>query len=332
MRWLLVMVVVVASAPGEAEACTCGTFERPSVETCSAASRVFAGTIGAYRWPVMLGARVEVELEVDRVWRGDVATRVIARTGAGHAGSCGLTPLPGTRFVVCDDEAGDAAPGFSLCEKPAFAAPELEAALGPSAPASRMPSVRQRVHRLWTEPLALPVLALALAALLGRLVRRQPSSLRPLFVVAIIGGGVAAVIAMRVLLFTGVAALGAVTIATLLGLVLGFESQRRPFVLGNAGASIVVALGAVVVVVTLGYWPVQVPWDRPDAVACSRARAQAFLATGEKIRRAPRSCSRWGTGTYDVAGECLGVPDGTGGEWWTCRSDAGSYTLYTGAR
>jgi len=139
----LVIAAMLALRARDAAACSCGSWTRPTAEVCGVARRAFAGEVKGYGWTGITGAFLRrrpmtVELAVDRVWRGDVPDRVIAYTGHG-GGDCGIAPPVGMRFVVCDDGVGDAAPDFELCSRPAFAAPELEAALGP-ADAPRAPS------------------------------------------------------------------------------------------------------------------------------------------------------------------------------------------------
>lgn len=128
---------VLALRARDTAACSCGAWTPVTAETCGTARRVFAGEVAGYRWfglgeMLLKRPRVAAELAVDRVWRGSVPARVTAYTGHG-GGDCGIGPPIGMRFVVCDDRTGDAAPDFELCSRPAFAAPELEAALGPAA-------------------------------------------------------------------------------------------------------------------------------------------------------------------------------------------------------
>lgn len=176
MRWLALalVVLVVGGAPTRAAACSCGLFDQPTVETCRGSKRAFAGVVAGYAWPSALTRLMQrrsynavgVELVVDRVWSGDVPGRVFTTTGMG-GGDCGIDPPPGTRFVVCDDDAGAAAPEYHLCGHPAFDAPELEAALGPSHDPSTGSS--------WQACAVAAVLALALSARLQRR-RRERSS------------------------------------------------------------------------------------------------------------------------------------------------------------
>ena len=140
MKWCVAALLILAvTLPSQASACSCGTFDEPTPESCHAAKRVFAGTVVAYRWPdaverffISRSSRaVGVVLAVDRVWKSTVPDRVFTTTGMG-GGDCGIHPPVGTRFVVCDDEADDAQPAYSFCSSPRFEAPALEAALGPS--------------------------------------------------------------------------------------------------------------------------------------------------------------------------------------------------------
>ncbi|MBL0218725.1 MAG: hypothetical protein IPQ07_33225 [Myxococcales bacterium] len=169
MRWLVVaLVVVVAVAVARpASACSCGRFDEVTAESCQGSKRVFAGVVTAYAWPNALDwlvldrsyDAVGVELAVDRVWKGEVPDRVFTTTGMG-GGDCGIHPEVGTRFVVCDDEAGGAAPDFKLCSRPAFQAPELEVALGPA----HEPGVASS----WRACVLAALLTIVVAALLQR--------------------------------------------------------------------------------------------------------------------------------------------------------------------
>ena len=140
MRWHFAASLVLTAmlVPSRASACSCGSFEELTPESCRAAKRVFAGRVLAYRWPDAVErfflrrsySAVGVVLVVDRVWKGTVPDRVFTTTGMG-GGDCGIHPPEGTRFVVCDDEADDDPPAYGFCSSPKFEAPELEAALGP---------------------------------------------------------------------------------------------------------------------------------------------------------------------------------------------------------
>ena len=132
----LAICAMLALRARDAAACSCGSWTPVTAETCRTAQRVFAGEVAGYAWFDLGGMllrrqRVAVDLAVDRVWRGSVSEHVTAYTGHG-GGDCGIAPPVGMRFVVCDDRVGDAAPEFAFCSQPAFAAPEIEAALGPA--------------------------------------------------------------------------------------------------------------------------------------------------------------------------------------------------------
>ena len=169
MRWLPVALLLlgIVGRPTPAGACTCGSFEEPTEDSCRGASRVFAGVVTSYRQSDALTSlfiyrsrnAVLVELAVDRVWKGDVPNLVYTRTGRG-GGDCGIQPAPGTRFVVCDDQAGDAHPDYELCSKPAFEAWNLEAALGPWRPPASSSS--------WLACLVAAALTMAAAVLIQR--------------------------------------------------------------------------------------------------------------------------------------------------------------------
>ncbi|CAN5910846.1 hypothetical protein BH11MYX3_BH11MYX3_14830 [soil metagenome] len=133
---LLLVLVCVVTPPDRADACTCGRWDQPTLESCRTSKRAFAGTVESYRWPASLELmagwgpeQIDVRLQVERVWSGDVPGQVYSWTGHG-GGDCGIAPEPGTRFLVCDDLDDDADPDFDFCSSPAFDVPMLEASLG----------------------------------------------------------------------------------------------------------------------------------------------------------------------------------------------------------
>lgn len=140
MRWWFAaaLVLAVVVCPARAHACSCGSFDPVTAESCRGAKRAFAGVVVDYHWPDPVSRyfmkrsydAVGVELVVDRVWKGAVPQRLFTTTGMG-GGDCGIDPPVGTRFVVCDDEDDAAPPSYKFCDRPAFYAPEIEAALGP---------------------------------------------------------------------------------------------------------------------------------------------------------------------------------------------------------
>ncbi|MCA9658325.1 MAG: hypothetical protein KC486_08275 [Myxococcales bacterium] len=318
-------------APAAARACSCLALRHPTVEGCQFASRVFAGTVGAYDWPTALRATaddsVTIELVVDTVWRGAVPAKVIVQTHPlGGPGSCAVYPAPGEPFLVCDSEEGDAAPSLGFCAGPALgddAAP-LIAALGPGAAPSEAPPRPRRPW--WTDPkqlkesthalllLALPFAAALLGAGLGAILpwRRPGAQVRPSRrrIVVMLLAAALLVIGARLalhrqlppdrLLFDCVT-LGPSALAGLVGLVVGFRAQRR----GARGVrGLALALVAVAVVLTAGYARLHVPVQPADAVACTEARARDHLdayprpssrdAALEWARSAPRACTDWG--------------------------------------
>lgn len=295
----LVLGLGLALAGESARACSCAVYDSsPSRERCEGALRVFAGTIAGYDWPLghELAGSAQVRLAVDAVWRGDVPSEVVTSTGLGCC-ACGISPPPGTRFLVCDDEVGDAPPAFSTCSHPRFE-PDAERFLDdlgagrPPArgPAFRAPEVRDALqrHRL----LALPVGATLLGALLGRLVGRlrprattRRSAARTLGLVLLLGGAlVLARLVLRAALPDSWERVlwvmdGVPAIAALVGLALGYRGQRDPGRHGGAGRGFVLACVGVVVVLTAGFARLHAPIQPSDAVACSQERARVYVKT-----------------------------------------------------
>lgn len=342
VRGLLSIVVVATCAiPTPAEACSCGSFDRLTPASCRGAKRVFAGTVAEYRWPTAYDhgmsaflrwrRPVEVELAIDRAWKGEVPSSLVAVTGYG-GGDCGIHPLPGTRFVVCDDEADDAPPDFGFCSHPAFEDPSLEAALGDSDTPVR--SFWRPRPLWWREPLLVPLVFVAVFALLGRRGRRAPSDapVRSHVLLLAMAACAAATGAMRAIAVVAkvplLAAYGPVVLAAVLGGVVGFQGQRR-FVGWFGGLSLAIAFAALPV--SLGYAPLHLPWNQ-DAVACSRQRAEEILARDEPLEEAlvrePYACTDWDMARYRVVQDhCLAFPDGDGGEWYVCREDGVTSTF-----
>lgn len=170
-RFAVLVLLALLVHPSTAAACTCGSFFEPTPEACATAKRVFAGSVAGYRWPTVLdmalrSGDVDVELTIDRVWKGRVPAELWSTTGLG-GGDCGISPLPGTRFLFCDDEAAGAPPSFGFCDGGSFARADLEAAHGPSRPpASALALVGHSAPRTL-------VLGLALAVVIGGLARRR---------------------------------------------------------------------------------------------------------------------------------------------------------------
>jgi hypothetical protein len=287
-RFTLVATVgAVLLHASPAAACSCGIFDSPTADRCAKAGRVFAGTIAGYReitGPDLLVRRlgpVEVELAVDRVWRGDVASSVVAYTGRGD-GDCGIWLAPGTRFVVCDDAANDAGPEFNFCSHPAFAADSLEGSLGPAFEPPRGIGLTRRIRGSFRIEWALPVLLAIVAALVGRRFRRAatpdplpraasvPIPPQPLrgrrLTVGALALGVAAIVTLVLVLRLSVhnllrdpfAGCGPIVIAGLLGAGVGFEGQRRPSLFRGSGCGFFAAHGCIALVNWLGY--MSLPW------------------------------------------------------------------------
>jgi hypothetical protein len=278
-------IALARTAP--AYACSCGSEATITAEGCANTRRVFAGTIHAnretYLADVLLRGKqpVEVELAVDRVWRGDVPGTVLAYTRDGCC-DCGIWVKPGTRFVVCDNEADEAAPEFGSCAHPAFDAPALEAALGPALEPSRGFHLGRRVRQLVYIEWVLPIALATGVALVGRRKRRAgppdplpraasnaiPRSLpdgRRLGPLAIVLGvvSIAALgLAMRFGAYASrnpiALAYGPIVLATVLGAGIGFEGQRRPSLFRGSSRAYLATLVSIAFVVVLGY--VRLPW------------------------------------------------------------------------
>jgi hypothetical protein len=346
---VIAIVAAVAGVPTPAEACSCGRFDRLTVESCRGATRVFAGTVARYGWPTAYDGviskfsrshPVEVELAVDRVWHGDVGTSVATTTGLG-GGDCGIHPLPGTRFVVCDDKLGDAPPDYALCSAPAFDDFALEAGLEGALGPPRMPSMTlwRAGPSWWRHPLLLPLVLVAVFALIGT--RRDTTTDTPLryrvLVLALIACA-AGVVAMRAIAYALelhlLAAFGPVTLAAILGAVVGYRGQRRPGRFAGRFGGLAAAIAFAALPVTLGYAPPHLPWQG-DAVACSRERAKAILSRAEPlsdaVAREPYACTDLGMARFRVVQDrCLGFADGDGGMWFVCRDGDDIHTFIGG--
>lgn len=345
VRGLLCIAFLAAFAiPTPAEACTCGSFNPLTPASCRGATRVFAGTVARYRWPTaydhatsaFLRRRpIEVELAIDRVWNGEVRSSLVTLTGYG-GGDCGIHPLPGTRFVVCDDEADDAPPDFGFCSHPAFEAPALEAALGTAHEPVR--SFWPARVSWWREPLLVPLTFVAVFALLGRRGRRAPmgAPVRYRMLLLAMIACAAATVAMRAIAVLAkvpvLAGVGPVALAVVIGGVVGFQGQRQPQRFAGWFGGLVVAVAFAALPVSLGYAPPHLPWDQEAAVACSRQRAEEILARDEPLEQAlarePYACTDWGMARYRVVQDhCLAFADGDGGERYVCRSDGATHTF-----
>lgn len=340
---LLCLAILLLALPAPAEACSCGVFDRPTAESCRGSKRAFAGTVAAYRWPtaydealrsVIRSPLVEVELAIDRVWRGDVPSTLVGVTGHG-GGDCGIHPVPGTRFVVCDDEAAGDPPGYNFCSRPAFEDPVLEAALGPSSEPAR--SFWRPRPVWWREPLLVPLIAVALFALLGRAMRpvaTEPLRYPRLLLALIACAG--AVIAIRAIAHVAklplLAGFGPVVLAVIVGAGVAVQGQRTPSRFGGALRGLAAAVAFAALPVSLGYAPLHLPWNQEAAVACSRQRAEAILSRDEPLEialaREPYACTDLGTQRYRIIHErCLLFPDGDGGEYAVCREDGVTSTF-----
>ncbi len=344
MRGLLCIAFVAAAIPRPAEACTCGLFDKPTPTSCRGATRVFAGRVAAYHWPtaydhatsVIFRRRpVEVELAIDRVWNGEVPSQLVSVTGYG-GGDCGIHPLPGTRFVVCDDKADDAPPDFALCSRPAFDEPSLEAALGTARSPAR--SFWRARPSWWREPLLVPLIFVAGFALLGRHRRRAPINERVRYCMLLLAmvACAAATGAMRAIAVVAkvpaLAGYGPVVLAVVMGAVVGFYGQRHPQRFAGWFGGLVVAVAFAALPVSLGYAPLHLPWNQEAAVACSRQRAEEIVSRDEPLdealAREPYACTDGGMARYRVVQDhCLAFADGDGGEWYVCRSDGDTSTF-----
>ncbi|MCB9569287.1 MAG: hypothetical protein H6710_19090 [Myxococcales bacterium] len=359
----LVLALALLLEPGLARACSCMILDHPTLEGCQGARRVFAGRVGEYAWPTALRASadrsVEINLDVDAVWRGEVPTRLVVETDPlGGPGSCTIYPSPGERFVVCDGREGAAEPALGFCHGPAFGeeAEALIASLGPavapSAPmAARVPWWRDR-ERLAESSLGLSLVGVPfIAALLGAgagalLPRRQgaggerPS--RRGIVALLIAAAILMIVARLVLhrllppenlLFTCVT-LGPSALAGLFGVIFAFRMQRRR----RGPWSLVIAFVGVGVALAAGYTRLHAPVQAADAFACSEARAREYVRAypfgrGDAEREAwargaPASCADWGLGRMEVPGSSpvVGFADGSGGYLWVRGGEFPSQT------
>ncbi|MFH1466896.1 MAG: hypothetical protein ABIO70_21105 [Pseudomonadota bacterium] len=344
------LLLALLMAPQPAAACSCARFGHPTEASCASAERVFAGTLGAHRWPLRPELAWEpayFEVLVDRVWRGDVPERIIASTRIG-AGSCGVDTQPGWPILVCD-HGGDLSLGMCGGSWTIQNAAELAATLGPAhlpEPGGErlfMANLGRRAL-LWSSPL----LALGLAAVLGRASRRwgRLTTGKRLRLLRLAGVGAALVVLGRVLttepfrhhwwewMFVPM------LVATSLGALLALVAGRNPALFGGSRRALLAVLGLTGMWLAAGHARLHVPIDRPDVRACSIARAEAALATlgpdeldregaQRALERAGHACTDWGLGRYAVwegwwvEGACLTFHEHDGGFWAVCRTGRG---------
>lgn len=283
--------LALALAPGLAGANSCGGFERPSVERCRTAARVFAGTVEAVEVPFLFepyDSNSVVRLRVDTVWRGDPPSALLAYAG-GPFGN-GL-PAPRWPFLICDDH-DDTWTVVSMCNAPLFGeVPEIRASLGPGRSPTAPPALEWQSWRTreLLEALAMilvfPLAAIVLGAGVGWLVRRHAARPArggvPIRRVLVLAAAlvVARLIAKSVLSedmrswYVGLVVVG---LATLVGLGLGYRGQRAP---AGALRGLAVAVLGTGLMLLAGFVRLHFPVQPRDAVACSEARAREFLRT-----------------------------------------------------
>lgn len=350
----LALALALLAAPAPAHACSCATIRDTDLARCATASRVFAGTIDAYEWPLVYRAAadrsVEIHLAVDTVWRGAVPSRLVVDTDPlGGPGSCTLYPPPGIRFVVCDDQDDAAPPALGFCARPALGqdAELLAAALGPGA-APTVPAASRGPW--WTDPIRLadswqavlllltPFAIAGLGAGAGALARRRrppaagPPSVRRF--VALLLAAALLVIGARLALHASLPpgrlllqclCFGPPVVAAVFGGALAAVAQRR------GGRGIAVAILTVAVVLTAGFMRLHTPVQPADAAACSEARAREYLRAAPSSTRhpahdawvqgAPRACTDFGLSRLrpHPHGHAVGFADGHGGAYWVRR-------------
>jgi hypothetical protein len=335
--------LTILLVPRAAHACSFACAPSPpTLERCKTASRVFAGTVDSYDWPLLYAwkAPVPIHLSVDSVWRGEhVPARLVTHT---YLGGCSLTsdPPPGMRFLICDDEEDDAPPSLLGCRAPLYGDDEhtrrFAAELGPPGAPEEVPWIdpsavpgQLRDFLVRHRPAAVPFLAALLGALVGRLVRwRRPAPeipplapsrfVRRLLLLA------ACVVLLRWAFQSNLElyphielwSLGLLTLAAMVGLVVGYRGQRRPAHHGGAWRALGAALFAVGLVLVASFTRLHFPVQPEGAVECSVARARAFLAALDAItdavapgpdrgarideiqaiaaRNTPYACTDWG--------------------------------------
>ncbi len=354
----ILLALLFLLIPTPTRACSCASFSLPTLERCLESERVFTGTLGRHRWPLraewFVIGHTSIEIEVDRVWGGDVQERVLARTNIGP-GSCGLDTKPGWPILVCDD-GGEIE--LHMCGRTNLLseAAEITAGLGPARPpAPGGPTLWRadlgRRASIWLSPL----LALGLAAVLGRLSRRwgaptQDKRLRLARLGLVVLGS-----ALLARVFTethwGWQLLAAMLLPWLLaavgGSLLAFLAGRNPALFGTTARAALAPVTILGLALLAGNMRPHFPVDHPDAVACSTERAEAALASLDHdqldhagatiaLERVGHACTDWGLGRYGLVqwylasyyGACLSFEDHRDGAWWTCRDDDGVRTRY----
>lgn len=345
------MLLALLLSAAAVHACSCAGAWSPDVADCAASERIFAATVATSRPPrgmewVLDPTPWTVELEVDRVYRGQVAPRIATAVSA-HPGGCGLPLVPGTPVLVCDDRPAAEGPRLSLCSSPALHdhAVELEAELqlrgfgpatAPTAPSAWWPRPRPWLWAYLVSPLVLACGALAWGrrrvsdarhrlrtgrvwgavlalGLLARLVGHG-ASLSGMSMAVVFGPG---------LVLWGVAALVSVGVGRAWG-------QRR--LVGRWPTALLVLLAGPGLLVA-AHVPMVLPVDRPDAIDCSVDRARILLAAGDDLSAAvaaqPHACTWWGTAAFEVTraskfvpGGCLRFPDADRQTWTVCPNTA----------
>jgi hypothetical protein len=382
LRALIAIMAGLAGVglPNTGHACSCASAAGPTAAQCEASERAFLATVSDVDWPLaheiaLRREPVALTLDVQQVWSGEVPTKVRAWTGFGN-GDCGLPLDPGSRVLICDDADGEAPASLRLCGPPATdeyadaLARELDRAQGPGGPPERRPALMAALNGerwVWLANL-LPLLA-ALGATglgtwlargaradgLGRGPRLASGSGRVrVFRIGAACAGVAVAIRLLGTLFSqgsrgGFSPLiffGPLLAATLLGAVLGFAAGRHPSAFWGRLRGMLIAMACGISVMVIGYAPLHVPIDRPDAAACSIARAEAMLAAlpadhlsasvlQEAVDTGPRPCTDWGLGRFETTshwpspGVCLRFTDARNSLWLVCR-DVDQTTTYHG--
>lgn len=311
LAWLLL-------AP-RAEACSCVHVGWPDEARCAAASRVFAGTVLSADWPLAMDVLpdelgptrrliddpgVSVLLGVDTVWRGEADARMVTRTGFG-GGDCGISAIPGTRFLVCDDRTGPVA--WSFCAQPLLSdgPSDLEISLGEGHP----PGPARAHHPFrWGRVVTLAGAwgAVGLGALLGlglaRFGFRISPKRRSKVFIAVLGLVVLVSLAARAWdetleLFpvgTWLPVLLALGVAPLAGLA-GQLAPRGQRLVGLLAALVIASAPLAASRLSL-HWP----WPSEAAILCSVERARLLLQRREQDGHTEtgRACTDFGLARF----------------------------------
>lgn len=122
MRWLLAILIGLASFSQSSEARACSCMKLTPAEGLSSAYAVFIGEVTKIEpnTATKFGG-IEITLRVSKVWKGEVGEQVKVRT-AGTSAACGYRFVEGERYLVYADRDEADPMRVSLCSRTALVA------------------------------------------------------------------------------------------------------------------------------------------------------------------------------------------------------------------